>query len=102
MKARLFRDCLRLIKHVSPGAASPKSMALRSTVRSEFRKPYASPKQIEAAKQNAVRALANYLLATAAPKDPNGVGGAMKDFYKRSAKEAKQEQVRNQQQQQEP
>jgi hypothetical protein len=95
---QLYRDCFRLIKHISPGASSPKSQALRRTVRSEFRKPYETNVQLENAKQNAIRALSNYMLATAAPKDPT-VGGAMKDYYKRTAKEAKQEQQDRQQQQ---
>ena len=74
---------------------APKTIALQGTVRTEFRKLLTTPEQIEAAKQNAIRALANFLLATAAPKDPNGVGRAMKDFYKRSANEARQEQDLN-------
>jgi len=86
---KLYRDCLRLIQHVAPGA-SPKSMALKLTVRSEFKRnmQLRDEDAIEAAKANAVRALSNYLLATAAPKDAK-LQTAAKDYHSRSVMEAK-------------
>jgi hypothetical protein len=88
---QLYRDCLRLIRHVAPGRTSPKSAALRLNVRSQFDK-YKDTKGddvlIHAAKANAVRALSNYMLQQAAPKDPK-VKAAMKDFHGRAVKDAK-------------
>lgn len=54
-------------------------------VRNEFRKNavLTDAVQIENAKAGAVRALSNYLLATAGMNDPK-VKGAMKDFNDRS------------------
>jgi len=46
--------------------------------------------RIEALKANAVRALSNYMLANAAPKDPS-LKARMKDFHGRSVQEAKGE-----------
>jgi hypothetical protein len=88
---QLYRDCLRLIRHVAPGRTSPKSAALRLNVRSQFDK-YATTTDedlIHAAKANAVRALSNYMLQQAAPKDPK-VKAAMKDFHGRAVKDAKE------------
>jgi hypothetical protein len=44
---------------------------------------------LHAAKANAVRALSNYMLQQAAPKDPR-VKAAMKDFHGRAVKDAKE------------
>jgi Complex 1 protein (LYR family) len=92
---QLYRDCLRLIRHVAPGQVSPKSLALRRTVRSEFEKyrGESDVATIENAKLNAVRALSNYMLATAAPKDPRAKQ-AIKDFHGRSVQAAKEHNVR--------
>jgi len=85
---KLYRDCLRLIQHVAPGS-SPKSLALRATVRSEFRRHagLTDADAIETAKANAVRALSNYLLATAAPNDAK-LETAANEYHSRSVKEA--------------
>ena len=85
---KLYRDCLRLIQHVAPGS-SPKSMALRMTVRAEFKRNLSLRDEdaIEAAKSNAVRALSNYLLARAAPNDAK-LHTAVKDYHNRSVGEA--------------
>jgi hypothetical protein len=63
----LYRDLLRLISHLAPGT-SPKSIALRTMIRSEFNKSRllspdspADAVKIEALKANAVRALSNYI-----------------------------------------
>jgi hypothetical protein len=66
----------------------PKSIALTTTVRTEFRTHRSDQIEIDNAKANAVRALSNYLLATSARKDPK-LNNAMKDFHGRSVKEAK-------------
>lgn len=81
---------MRLIRHVAPGRTSPKSTALRLNVRSQFDKykEETDEIQIHAAKANAVRALSNYMLQQAAPKDPK-VKAAMKDFHGRAVKQAK-------------
>jgi len=66
---KLYRDCLRLIRHVAPGR-SAKALALRKTVRTEFskRRDLADEKEVEQSKEAAVRALSNYLLMVS--KDP--------------------------------
>jgi hypothetical protein len=89
---QLYRDCLRLVRHVAPGF-SAKAVALRNTVRNEFRKKkdITDPIAIENAKADAVRALSNYLLATSARKDPK-ITQAMEEFHGRSVKTARQEQ----------
>ena len=89
---QLYRDCLRLVRHIAPGATSAKAVALRQTVRGEFRKhaQETDPETITNLKANAVRALSNYLLAVSAPKDPR-VSSAAKDFHGRSVTEAKAE-----------
>ena len=85
---KLYRDCLRLIHHVAPGA-SPKTMALKMTVRAEFKRNMTlrDDDAIEAAKANAVRALSNYLLARAAPKDVK-LQKAATNYHNRSVSEA--------------
>ena len=67
-------------------------MALRKTVRNEFRKNAAEtdPDKITNLKAHAVRALSNYLLAVAAPKDPR-LNSSAKEFHGRSVKEAQAE-----------
>ena len=66
----LYRDCLRLVRHIAPGE-SPKAMALRSTVRQQFKQHMneTNEAQIEALKANAVRGLYNYMLFQSAKKD---------------------------------
>ena len=85
---QLYRDCLRLVKHVAPGQ-SAKSLALRQTVRTEFAKNRleTDPARIEGLKANAVRALSNYMLAMNAAKDPK-VAAAMENFHGRSVQQA--------------
>lgn len=80
----LFRDCLRLVRYIAPGG-SPKGVALRSTIKKEFRKNagLTDPEQIHACKAQAIRGLSNYLLATNAQKDPK-VQAAMDSFKDRS------------------
>ncbi|VEU39107.1 unnamed protein product [Pseudo-nitzschia multistriata] len=66
----LYRDCLRLVRHLAPGE-SPKAMALRQTVRTQF-KVHAKekdPTKIEAYKSDAIRALSNYMVYQSAQKD---------------------------------
>mmetsp|Transcript_55974 Transcript_55974/g.65397 ORF Transcript_55974/g.65397 Transcript_55974/m.65397 type:complete len:109 (+) Transcript_55974:431-757(+) len=67
---QLFRDCLRLIQHIAPGH-SPKGTALKTMLRSEFVKSSTlkSSDEIENAKNNAVRALSNYMLYESGSKD---------------------------------
>ena len=67
---QLYRDCLRLVRHVAPGD-SPKSMALRATVRAQFaqNRHEDDPHRIETQKASAVRALANYMLYESGAKD---------------------------------
>lgn len=81
---------MRLVRHIAPGESSPKSIALRTTIRNDFRskKFLTNEIEIENAKASAVRALSNFLLANSAPKDPK-VHSAMKDFHGRSVQDAK-------------
>lgn len=85
---KLYRDCLRLIQHVAPGS-SPKTMALKMTVRAEFKRNMTLRDEdaIEVAKSNAVRALSNYLLARAAPKDVK-LQKAAENYHNKSVSEA--------------
>lgn len=78
---QLYRDCLRLVRHVAPGS-SAKSNALRSIVRQEFSKnrDLQDPQQIEALRANAIRALSNYLLFQNAKSDPK-VKQAAQSFH---------------------
>ena len=68
---KLYRDCLRLVRHVAPGYSN-KALALRQTVRSQFEanRNERNPEMIEAAKANAVRALSNYMLFKSAQNEP--------------------------------
>lgn len=70
---QLYRDCLRLVAHIAPGI-SPKAQALKATVRDSFRANAGlkEPKQVEAAKAGAVRALANYMLYESAGSEKSG------------------------------
>jgi hypothetical protein len=75
---QLYRDCLRLMKHVAPGQTA-KSQSLRLTLNSSFLRnahldPVADEDKVEAAKADAVRALANYVVLTAAIKDKSNSG----------------------------
>ena len=75
---------------MAPGATSAKAVALRQTVRNEFRRnaQETDPDKITNLKSNAVRALSNYLLAVSAPKDPH-LQSSAKEFHGRSVQEAK-------------
>jgi hypothetical protein len=86
---QLYRDCLRLVRHIAPGATSAKALALQRTVRHEFRKNahVTKAEELDNLKANAVRALSNYLLAVSAPKDA-GLQSTAKNFHGRSVKEA--------------
>lgn len=88
---QLYRDCLRLVRHIAPGEQSPKAIALRTMVQKEFKqhKHETNPEQIETYKANAVRALSNYVLTQSAPKDPK-VKSAMQDYHERSVPRSNQ------------
>jgi hypothetical protein len=66
---QLYRDCLRLIKHIA--GRSKKGFSLQAIVRSEFIKHSKETDdiKIEQLKSNAVRGLANYLMIESASKD---------------------------------
>ena len=66
---QLYRDCLRLIKHIA--GKSKKGISLQRIVRSEFVKNSGveDPAKIEQLKSNAVRGLANYLMIESTAKD---------------------------------
>jgi hypothetical protein len=93
----LYRDLLRLIAHVAPGS-SPKSIALRTMVRSEFERsrsllqlPSPADRQIkiEAMKANAIRALSNFMLYEGGVQDRNKggkLGAAMDDYHTRNVR----------------
>lgn len=85
---QLYRDLLRLLAHIAPGT-SPKSIALRTTVRVEFEKSRneEDPAKIEDLKANAVRALSNYMLYQGGVQDKKKggkLGVAMDNYHKRS------------------
>ncbi|POM79750.1 mitochondrial protein [Phytophthora palmivora] len=67
--AQLYRDCLRLAKHI--GGNSKKGQAIKELVRREFEKGRSEtdPEKIEALKANAVRGLSNYLMLANSSKD---------------------------------
>ena len=86
---QLYRDLLRLVAHIAPGV-SPKSIALRTMIRTEFDKSRglsaddpADNVKIEAMKANAVRALSNYMLYEGGIQDKSKGGklGAAMDKY---------------------
>ena len=88
---QLYRDLLRLLAHIAPGT-SPKSIALRTTVRAEFEKSRneKDPAKIEALKANAVRALSNYMLYQGGVQDKKKggkLGAAMDNYHDRSVEE---------------
>eukprot|EP00934_Nitzschia_sp_Nitz4_P006745 Nitzschia sp. Nitz4//scaffold5_size260463//231421//231858//NITZ4_001024-RA/size260463-augustus-gene-0.42-mRNA-1//-1//CDS//3329555466//6735//frame0 len=85
----LYRDCLRLVKHVAPGY-SPKARALRQTVRSQFEanRGETDAGKIQAYKANAVRALSNYMLYQSAQKDTQ-LQHAMKEQVANATKDQK-------------
>jgi hypothetical protein len=66
---QLFRDCLRLVNHVS--GKSVKGANLRRIVGEEFRKnaKVKDPEHVDRLKGNAIRALSNYLMLTSLSKD---------------------------------
>mmetsp|Transcript_34874 Transcript_34874/g.35520 ORF Transcript_34874/g.35520 Transcript_34874/m.35520 type:complete len:100 (+) Transcript_34874:178-477(+) len=65
----LYRDCLRLVQHMSGNSAKGKQ--LRTIVRNEFKKNMnvEDNTKIEFLKSNAVRALSNYLMLQSSTKD---------------------------------
>lgn len=67
----LFRDCLRLVKHVA-GTTSPKAAALRRLVAAQFRaqRDETDPARLHALKSGAERGLSNYLIFSNARTDP--------------------------------
>lgn len=67
---QLYRHCLRLVNHV--GGNSAKGKQLRKVVRIEFlkNKNETDEKKINSLKNNAVRALTNYLMMESSMKDP--------------------------------
>ena len=67
----LFRDCMRLIKHVA-GTTSPKAISLRQIVAQQFRanKHVSDPAMLHSLKSSAERGLSNYLIFTNARTDP--------------------------------
>jgi hypothetical protein len=78
-----------LIRHVAPGY-SPKAVALRQTVRSQFEanRTEKDPIKLENLKANAVRALSNYMLYQSAQKDTR-LQKAMKDQVDNAIKDTK-------------
>lgn len=87
---QLYRDCLRLIRHVSPGRTSAKAISLRTSVRMEFGKPVNDENDLESRKSNAVRALSNYMLAISALQDSK-LKPSVRDFHNRSVEKARQQ-----------
>mmetsp|Transcript_29759 Transcript_29759/g.62189 ORF Transcript_29759/g.62189 Transcript_29759/m.62189 type:complete len:81 (+) Transcript_29759:408-650(+) len=69
-------------------------------VRGEFKKPLTAGQDVESRKAQAIRALSNYMLTVAAPKDEK-LKSSMKDFHGRSVQEAKDLQKSNQQEKEE-
>lgn len=69
-----------MIRHIAPGH-SPKSIALRTMVRTEFEKGRIEKDEIkiEAMKASAIRALSNYMLYESGAKDAK-LGKAMQKF----------------------
>jgi hypothetical protein len=83
---------MRLVRHIAPGD-SPKRLSLRTMVRTQFlvHRSETHPDKIEAAKANAVRALANYMLFESGTKDPK-IKQAMKDQVDKVKKDNAQRQ----------
>ena len=79
---QLYRDLLRLITHISPGH-TPKSLALRSTVRLQFTlHKDVTGLELEDKKASAVRALANYMLVEGVGQD-EGLKKRSEEFFER-------------------
>jgi len=74
---QLFRDCLRLVNHVS--GRSAKGQNLRRIVGGEFRKNMKEedPGRIDALKGNAMRALSNYLMVSPSVQPPPCLPGCL-------------------------
>ncbi|KAI2494373.1 Protein of unknown function (DUF410) [Fragilaria crotonensis] len=87
---QLFRDCLRLVRHVAPGR-SAKSLALRTTVRTQFElgRRETDPHAIEVLKANAIRALSNYMLYESGSRDAT-MKKAMDKYHHTAVSKAKQ------------
>lgn len=86
----LYRDLLRLVRHIAPGA-SPKALALRATVRAEYDRArhLTEEEEIEARKGNAVRALSNYMLYAGGIQDGSKggrLGAAMDKFHEKNVR----------------
>ena len=81
---------MRLVRHLAPGY-SPKALALRNTVRTQFQagRGESDPVKIENLKANAVRALSNYMLYQSAQKDTQ-LRQAMKDQVDKVKEENRQ------------
>jgi hypothetical protein len=81
---KLYRDCLRLVRHIAPGT-STKSIALQNSIRQQFKSnKYVEDEQlIEQLKANAVRGLSNYMLYQSATKDTH-LSNAMKQQEQRT------------------
>lgn len=89
---QLYRDCLRLIRHMAPGIFNEnnrKATALRTTVRGEFKRNQhlSDPAEIEICKANAIRALSNYYVLKSIPNDSK-VSEAATDYHQRSVQSA--------------
>ena len=69
--AQLYRDCLRLVRHMA-GASSPKAAHLTRIVGAQFRANAGvhDPAAVHAFKQAAERSLSSYLLFQRAKLDP--------------------------------
>ena len=86
----LYRDCMRLIRHIAPGMfTNRKNIAMRTMVRTEFRKNkfVTDPDQLEVCKANAIRALSNYYVLKSVNNDDK-VHAAASAFHKRSVQQA--------------
>ena len=69
--AQLYRDCLRLVRHIA-GSSSPKAAQLTRIVGAQFRANAGvnEPTAIHSLKQQAERSLSSYLLYQRAKLDP--------------------------------
>ena len=83
----LYRDLLRLCQYV--GGSSAKGDALRSTVRSEFRRNAGEtdPETIEVQKFSAIRAMSNYLLLSSTGSDEKLKAAMRKSAESQAAQE---------------
>ena len=80
---QLYRDCLRLVRHIAPGSGG-KGLALRTQVRTSFASNSSLTKSddVDTAKAAAVRALANYMLYESGVQEGSGIKKAMKKQVK--------------------